>query len=110
MVGGGETAALISRDGSVGWLCWPRFESGSLLCREPCRGRPIGGRGIVRALVRGNDVGLLAEEYDPRGRRQLGSFPQAFSHVALIDSAYKLSATERDKPALQRGSGQSEGS
>ena len=29
-----------------------------------------------------NDVGLLAEEYDPRARRQLGNFPQAFSHVA----------------------------
>jgi GH15 family glucan-1,4-alpha-glucosidase len=50
-----------------------------------------------------NDVGLLAEEYDPRARRQLGNFPQAFSHVALIDSAYNLSASEADKPARQRG-------
>jgi GH15 family glucan-1,4-alpha-glucosidase len=55
-----------------------------------------------------NDVGLLAEEYDPRAGRQLGNFPQAFSHVALIDSAYNLSATARDKPARQRGSDQSE--
>lgn len=37
-----------------------------------------------------NDVGLLAEEYDPHLRRQLGNFPQAFSHVALIDSALNL--------------------
>jgi GH15 family glucan-1,4-alpha-glucosidase len=37
-----------------------------------------------------NDVGLLAEQYDPRERRQLGNFPQAFSHVALIGSAYNL--------------------
>ena len=50
-----------------------------------------------------NDVGLLAEEYDPLARRQLGNFPQAFSHVALIDSAYNLSAAERDKPCHQRG-------
>jgi GH15 family glucan-1,4-alpha-glucosidase len=37
-----------------------------------------------------NDVGLLAEEYDPRARRQLGNFPQAFSHVGLINSALNL--------------------
>jgi GH15 family glucan-1,4-alpha-glucosidase len=37
-----------------------------------------------------NDVGLLAEEYDPRSRRQLGNFPQAFSHVALVNTAMNL--------------------
>jgi integrating conjugative element relaxase (TIGR03760 family) len=37
-----------------------------------------------------NDVGLLAEEYDPRAKRQLGNFPQAFSHVALVNSAFAL--------------------
>jgi GH15 family glucan-1,4-alpha-glucosidase len=49
-----------------------------------------------------NDVGLLAEEYDPRARRQLGNFPQAFSHVALVSSAYNLSERETAKPAQQR--------
>jgi GH15 family glucan-1,4-alpha-glucosidase len=34
-----------------------------------------------------NDLGLLAEEYDPRAKRQLGNFPQAFSHVALVSCA-----------------------
>jgi GH15 family glucan-1,4-alpha-glucosidase len=38
-----------------------------------------------------NDVGLLAEEYDPDTKRQLGNFPQAFSHLALIDTALNLS-------------------
>jgi len=38
-----------------------------------------------------NDVGLLAEEYDPRERRMLGNFPQAISHVALVNTAYNLS-------------------
>ena len=56
-----------------------------------------------------NDVGLLAEVYDPRVRRQLGNFPQAFSHVALIDSAYNLSAPDHMKPARQRGTGQHRG-
>jgi len=37
-----------------------------------------------------NDVGLLAEEYDPVGKRHLGNFPQAFSHLALIQAAYDL--------------------
>jgi GH15 family glucan-1,4-alpha-glucosidase len=37
-----------------------------------------------------NDVGLLAEEYDPRSKRQMGNFPQAFSHVALVNTAYNL--------------------
>jgi GH15 family glucan-1,4-alpha-glucosidase len=38
-----------------------------------------------------NDLGLLAEEYDPISRRQLGNFPQAFSHVGLVNSAVNLS-------------------
>ena len=37
-----------------------------------------------------NDVGLLAEEYDPRAKRMLGNFPQAFSHVALVNSGLNL--------------------
>jgi GH15 family glucan-1,4-alpha-glucosidase len=45
-----------------------------------------------RLLAIRNDVGLLAEEYDPRGRRQLGNFPQAFSHVGLINTAFNLLA------------------
>jgi GH15 family glucan-1,4-alpha-glucosidase len=47
-----------------------------------------------------NDVGLLAEEYDPVGKRLLGNFPQAFSHVGLVNTALNLSA--RKKPAEQR--------
>jgi GH15 family glucan-1,4-alpha-glucosidase len=37
-----------------------------------------------------NDVGLLAEEYDPEAKRQMGNFPQAFSHVSLVNTAYRL--------------------
>jgi GH15 family glucan-1,4-alpha-glucosidase len=49
-----------------------------------------------------NDVGLLAEEYDPRLGRMVGNFPQAFSHVALLDTAFNL--TRVSKPAEQRAS------
>ena len=54
-----------------------------------------------RLLSVRNDVGLLAEGYDTRGQRQAGNFPQAFSHVGLINSALNLSradgATERGR-------------
>ena len=43
-----------------------------------------------RLLALQNDVGLLAEEYDPHSRRMLGNFPQAFSHVALVNTARNL--------------------
>jgi GH15 family glucan-1,4-alpha-glucosidase len=43
-----------------------------------------------RLLSLRNDVGLLAEEYDPSSGRQMGNFPQAFSHLALINTAHNL--------------------
>jgi GH15 family glucan-1,4-alpha-glucosidase len=49
-----------------------------------------------------NDVGLLAEEYDPRTGRLVGNFPQAFSHVALVNTAHNL--VRAAKPAHQRSS------
>ena len=53
-----------------------------------------------RLLSLRNDVGLLAEEYDPHARRQVGNFPQAFSHVGLVNTAMNLS--RRDGPAEKR--------
>jgi GH15 family glucan-1,4-alpha-glucosidase len=48
-----------------------------------------------RLLSIRNDLGLLAEEYHPGLRRQLGNFPQAFSHVGIIDSAFRLQAKRK---------------
>ena len=53
-----------------------------------------------RLLSLRNDVGLLAEEYDPRSLRQVGNFPQAFSHVALANTAFNL--TRARGPAEER--------
>ncbi|MEO6043857.1 MAG: glycoside hydrolase family 15 protein, partial [Tepidiformaceae bacterium] len=53
-----------------------------------------------RLLTVCNDVGLLAEEYDPVAKRQLGNFPQAFSHVGLVNTAHNLG--QNHGPAKQR--------
>jgi GH15 family glucan-1,4-alpha-glucosidase len=53
-----------------------------------------------RLLALRNDVGLLSEGYDPRAGRLVGNFPQAFTHVALINSAFNL--TRFEKPVDQR--------
>jgi GH15 family glucan-1,4-alpha-glucosidase len=52
-----------------------------------------------RLLDLRNDLGLLAEEYDPREKRQLGNFPQAFTHVALVNTARILSGDKSDASA-----------
>ena len=68
-------------------------------------GRVDEARALFGRLVGlANDVGLLAEEYDPASGRQLGNFPQAFTHVALVNSAYNLSKIESaGGPAHHRG-------
>lgn len=56
-----------------------------------------------RLLSLRNDLGLLAEEYDPRIGRQLGNFPQAFSHIALVNTANNLACARG--PAKLRANG-----
>jgi GH15 family glucan-1,4-alpha-glucosidase len=53
-----------------------------------------------RLLATCNDVGLLSEEYDPVSRTQLGNFPQALSHVSLINTAHNLGLAQ--SPARHR--------
>ncbi len=61
---------------------------------------------FARLLSFRNDVGLLAEEYDPVAKRQLGNFPQAFSHLSLINTAHSL--TSRAGSVHQRSAGSSQ--
>jgi GH15 family glucan-1,4-alpha-glucosidase len=57
-----------------------------------------------RLLTLSNDVGLFAEEYDPRAKRMLGNFPQALTHMALVNTAWLLSSpAETAKRAAARG-------
>ena len=46
-----------------------------------------------------NDPGLLSEEYDPIEKRQVGNFPQAFSHVGMVNTAFNLSSGSGQPPA-----------
>jgi GH15 family glucan-1,4-alpha-glucosidase len=61
-----------------------------------------------RLLGLRNDVGLLSEEYDPRARRLVGNFPQAFSHIALVDTASNLCRLP-SAPGEHRGNGRGRG-
>jgi GH15 family glucan-1,4-alpha-glucosidase len=85
----------------------PAGEGAFLLCtfwladNYALAGRTADARRTFEALLSvRNDVGLLAEEYDPVARRQLGNFPQAFSHLGLINTARNL--TQHHKPAAVR--------
>jgi GH15 family glucan-1,4-alpha-glucosidase len=75
------------------WLC-----DAYALCGRIDEARKL----FERLLGVANDLGLMAEEYDPVTRRQLGNFPQAFSHVALINTAHTL--TDACGAAIQRAS------
>ncbi|MGZ4339328.1 MAG: glycoside hydrolase family 15 protein [Gaiellaceae bacterium] len=59
------------------------------------QGRDSEARELFERLLEvRNDLGLLSEEYDPAEQRLLGNFPQAFTHVGLVNSAYNLSGYE----------------
>jgi len=65
------------------------------------QGRVADAERMFRRLIAlRNDVGLLSEEYDLRLKRLVGNFPQAFSHMALVNTAYNL--TRAEKPVEQR--------
>jgi GH15 family glucan-1,4-alpha-glucosidase len=104
-------------DGATDGL--PEGEGVFLLCtfwladNLAMQGRHVQARETFeRLLAIRNDVGLLSEEYDTQSRRLLGNFPQAFSHVGLINTARNLSQSggpaEHRTEALAKGTGVSE--
>jgi len=68
------------------WLAQALAQAG-----QPVRARAVFER--VAAFV--NEVGLLAEEVDPVSGELLGNFPQAFSHIGLVNAAWAISESER---------------
>jgi GH15 family glucan-1,4-alpha-glucosidase len=55
-----------------------------------------------RAAAYANDVGLLAEEVDPGGAEMIGNYPQAFSHIGLVNAAWAITEAERRQAATGR--------
>jgi len=60
---------------------------------------------FTRLLSLRNDVGLLSEEYDTGARRLVGNFPQAFSHVGLVNTAANLAQTRSPAAARSKEQG-----
>jgi len=100
------TVDAVERElGSAGSLVrrWPSDPSGFLICTYwlvEClvmAGQPDRARSwFQRATSHANDLGLLAEEADPRTGELLGNYPQAFSHVGLINAAWRLGQPAAD--------------
>jgi GH15 family glucan-1,4-alpha-glucosidase len=89
----------------------PEGEGALLLCSfwladtYSVTGRADEARALFERLLGvANDVGLLAEEYDPVSKRLLGNFPQAYSHVGLVNTAFNLTA-HQPTPAAMRTEG-----
>ncbi len=98
---------VLRYDTGSGWDGLPPGEGAFLPCTfwlADCLlmlGRTAGARELFKRLTGlCNDVGLLAEEYDPRAKRLTGNFPQAFSHIALVNTAHNLVLAE--KPLHER--------
>ena len=80
-----------ARCGSRTPMCWPATSTRRRRCS------------IAWSAI-ANDLGLLAEEYDSGAKRQAGNFPQALTHIALINTAHNLDEARKhsEKPAVQR--------
>ena len=61
-------------------------------------------RMFARLIKLRNDLGLLSEEYDVERKRLVGNFPQAFSHIALVNAAFDLAAEPRTRSRAHRNS------
>ena len=72
-------------------LCTFWLAHAMALSGQPDRARTV----FERAVAFVNDVGLLAEEVDPSTGELLGNFPQAFSHIGLVNAAWAISEAER---------------
>ncbi|HUY50854.1 MAG TPA: glycoside hydrolase family 15 protein [Streptosporangiaceae bacterium] len=80
-------------------LCTFWLAQALALSDQPERARQV----FERAIVYLNDVGLLAEEVDPDTGELLGNFPQAFSHIGLVNAAWAISGAECRQTAALAG-------
>ncbi len=81
-----EVSALIAASGTVEWMCLPRMDSPSVFAANLDRARAL----CEKLLSYATPLFLYAEEIDSHSGRHLGNFPQAFSHLALINAVMHL--------------------
>jgi GH15 family glucan-1,4-alpha-glucosidase len=91
---------LRGREGSF-LLCTFWLAQALAVAGEPARARVA----FERAIAFANDVGLLSEEVDGRTRELLGNFPQAFSHIGLINAAWAIAQAEEGREGRPAPSG-----
>jgi alpha,alpha-trehalase len=96
--GSGGVDDLPGREGSF-VLCTFWLAQALALADQPGRARRV----FESAVTHANDVGLLAEEVDPDTGELLGNFPQAFSHIGLVNAASAISDAERRREAASAG-------
>jgi alpha,alpha-trehalase len=89
---------LPGREGSF-VLCTFWLAHALALADQPVRARHV----FERAVAHLNDVGLLGEEVDPDTGELLGNFPQAFSHIGLVNAASAIAEAERRQAAASAG-------
>ncbi len=94
---GGGVDGLAGREGTF-LLCTFWLAHALALAGQPARARRV----FERAVGHANDLGLLAEEVDPATGEMLGNFPQAFSHIGLVNAAYAIFEAERDQATVVR--------
>jgi GH15 family glucan-1,4-alpha-glucosidase len=84
------TAALPLHASVLGWLAQAQALAGQVDRAK---------KTFERAIAYANDLGLLAEEVDPETKELLGNFPQAFSHIGLVNAAWAISEARTGAPA-----------
>jgi GH15 family glucan-1,4-alpha-glucosidase len=87
-----HSAGLIGRDGSVEWLCFLRFDGPSVFARLP-----------------DDDAGHWSVEAGPGSGELRGDFPQAFSHIGLVNTACAIDEAERFRGPVSAGRGNGDG-
>ncbi len=106
IIGDGRSAALVTNEGTVGWLCWPRFDSAavfaSLLDEERggfFRIAPTHKASTRRRYLEETNVletrFLFGEEMLSGTGEAHGNFPQAYTHIGLINAALSLEERQR---------------
>jgi GH15 family glucan-1,4-alpha-glucosidase len=94
---GSGVDGLEGREGTF-LLCTFWLAQALALAGQPRRARRV----FERAVGYANDLGLLAEEIDPGTGEMLGNFPQAFSHIGLVNAAFAIFEAERSQETVIR--------